>query len=169
MIDQVATDHRVDSKRVYMTGFSQGGQTTQSLGRRMSDVLAAIAPNHGHAANGFTVGPDEPMAMIQVWGDSDRVVDSHGVPSSDGMVYDGAMETAEIWSDAQGCAATATTYPTVSDGSRGWSCLGYDGCASDAEVVSCRWDGAHTWASNRALGNFGMNAMWPFLMRHHKP
>ena len=164
-LSHVQTEWTVDEDRVFMTGFSQGGQTAQSLGRRMADVLAATSPNHGFATNGYTVAPETPMSLFQVWGRSDRTVDGNDTASSDGMIYDGADETALIWAEAQGCTTKPSRYTTEYDGTAGWECVEYTGCTTGARVVTCGWDGGHTWG-RRAGTHFALESMLNFFMAH---
>lgn len=44
LLDQVIKKHRVDPRRVYLTGLSMGGYGTWSLGLKYPDRFAAIAP-----------------------------------------------------------------------------------------------------------------------------
>lgn len=151
-----------DPSRVYLTGFSQGGQTTQSLGPQLADVITAISPHHGFAANGYTTPPEGPQSLFQVWGRQDRIVDGRDRPSNDGMIYDGATETAEIWAEVQQCEATAVTYTTPYDGQFGWACEEYPNCQTGARVVTCGWDGAHVWGRRRGV-DFASEAMFTFF------
>jgi polyhydroxybutyrate depolymerase len=169
LLADLASRHAVDPRRQYLTGFSQGGQTTQSIGRRMSDVFAAIAPMHGFSANGYTQGPATPQALVQVWGRSDRTVDGNDQPSDDGMIYDGGAETAAVWATELACTAGPSRYRTVSDGIQGWRCEAYTGCAGGVEVIDCSWNGAHVWPTSLSNPGFGWRATWPMLMRHAKP
>ena len=169
MLSHAEATWSVDSDRVYMTGFSQGGQTTQSMACPMSDVLAAIAPSHGFSANGYTCAPDSPMGMIQVWGTRDRIVPGDDGLANDGYIYDDAAETAVIWAAAQDCASDGdSVYPTASDGARDWACTEHVGCATGAEVVTCQWDGGHIWPSSSSDGNFPLEEIWTFLSAHSK-
>jgi len=44
LLDEIATQYRVDRKRVYLTGLSMGGYGTWSLATRYPERFAAIAP-----------------------------------------------------------------------------------------------------------------------------
>jgi poly(3-hydroxybutyrate) depolymerase len=167
LIEGIETNWAVDSSRIYLTGFSQGGQTTQSLGRRMSDVLAAAAPHHGFATNGYTVAPTNKMSLIQVWGRQDTVVNGAEEASSDGMIYDGASETAAVWAVAQGCAVDPSPWPTAYDGTLGWSCEEHAGCSTGAEVVTCAWDGRHRWGRDGSEA-FALEVTWDFFTRQKR-
>ena len=159
----------VDANRIYMTGFSQGGQTVQGLACELADVLAAIAPVHGFAANGWTCAPQTPLPMLQIWGESDSTVDGNTEASSDGMIYDGAEETAAEWATQQGCdAAGDTPYPTVADGQADWTCNQHANCAGGSEVVTCSWNGSHWWPRNGTYGNMGLDVIWDFFTKHER-
>jgi poly(3-hydroxybutyrate) depolymerase len=167
MLDFAGERLTVDEDRVYMTGFSQGGQTTQGLACGLAHRLAAIAPMHGFAANGHTCGPDTALGMIQFSGTRDTIVPEDGV-SDGGLIYDHADETAQEWAAAQGCDADLTPYPTAYDGVEGMVCMQHAGCDTGASVVWCRWDGSHSWPRNSSDGNFGLETLWSFFEAHHR-
>jgi poly(3-hydroxybutyrate) depolymerase len=162
LIAKAQTDWVADPERVFLTGFSQGGQTTQSMAWRLSDVLLAAGPQHGFAANGYTRAPSIPMSLFQVWGTRDRTVDGHDRPSSDGMIYDGARETAEVWADGLGCELAATAYETPFDGEYGWQVEEYPGCSDGVRVVTASWSGGHVWGRKGGV-NFALESMLSFF------
>ena len=153
----------IDDDHVWLTGFSQGGQSAQSLGSQLPDLFTVVIPMHGFAANGWTRPPTTPQSLFQIWGVNDRSVDGSDRPSSDGMIYEGAAETAAEWAAAQGCAPEPTPYPTSVDGARGWGCTEHAGCTSGARIVSCAWDGAHVWPRTAEVA-FGNEAIFEFLL-----
>ena len=167
LIEHVKTHWTIDADRIYITGFSQGGQTAQSLAWRLSDVIAAAAPQHGFSANGYTVAPLTPIGLFQVWGNTDRIVDGHDTASNDGMIYDGAEETALVWAEGLGCDLTPTTYATPYDGTQGWNCMQHANCPSGKEVVTCVWDGGHRWGTTGGT-NFALLSMLDFFERHNR-
>jgi poly(3-hydroxybutyrate) depolymerase len=168
LIQKATNEWFVDPKRIYLTGFSQGGQTTQAMAWRLSDLLAAAAPQHGFATNGYTEAPSTPMGLFQVWANQDRTVDGNDQPSNDGMIYDGADETMTIWAEGQDCDSNTTPYPTDDDGNTGWGCIEHANCNTGAQVVSCVWDGRHTWG-NRDGSNFALENMLDFFAKHARP
>ena len=153
---------RVDPKRVYLTGFSQGAQTVQSLAWRMSDVIAAIAPQSGFAANGFSKAPLSKMSFIQVWSPSDRTVDGTDRASEDGMIYESASETFSTWATAQNCEIEASPHVTSYDGKNGWKCSEHRNCKNKSLVISCLWNGGHAWVNDPAH-----DVMFKVFERHH--
>lgn len=170
LIEQLSAQLTVDPDRIHLTGYSQGGISTQTWAAELQDVLASVAPLHGFAANGHTVGPTEGVSMMQVWGTYDIAVNGWETPSMDGLIYDGAAETAEIWAAAQGCEVDGSTpYTTTSDGTWGWRCTQHADCSTGADVVTCQWDGTHTWGRTEADGDFMWAAVWEFFERHPRP
>ncbi len=165
MLAMVQAQWSVDSDRIYLTGFSQGGQTVQSLGWRMADIFAAIAPHHGFAANGYTQAPSNSVGLFQVWASDDRTVNGTGMPSADGMIYDSAEETRLAWAEAQGCVTKASAFPTAYDGIEAWTCQQHEGCSTGAQVISCVWVGGHTWGRTDKV-NFALEAMLEHFAAH---
>ena len=156
------TEWSGDAAQVLLTGFSQGGQSAQSLAWRLADVVTVAAPHHGFSANGYTQAPPSKMSLFQVWATGDDVVNGGEVPSSDGMIYDGADETALVWANGQSCDTATTPYPTAFDGTQGWACSEHANCQTQAQVVNCVWQGGHTWG--RIPGtNFALEAMLSFF------
>ena len=167
LIEQVSAGWTVDADRIHLTGFSQGGIATQTWAAELQDVLASVAPLHGFAANGHTVGPTEGVSMMQVWGVYDIAINGWETSSMDGLIYDGAAETAAVWAQAQGCSSSGkTAYQTVSDDTWGWRCTEHADCETGADVVSCQWDGSHHWGRSEAAGDFMWAAVWEFFEAH---
>lgn len=169
LIGELSETFTLDPDRVFLTGFSQGGIAAQGWACPLGDLLAAVAPMHGFAANGYACGPTQGVSLMQTYGYWDVFVNGYDQPSADGLIYESAAETAAAWADAQGCSPDGTTvYHTVSDGKVGWGCTQHEGCATGAEVVSCEWDGSHFMGRDPLDGDFMMDAVWEFFETHPK-
>lgn len=156
-------NYAVDSSRVYMLGFSQGGQTVATLACPLQNELAAVAAIHGLAANGFTCGPESNVSLLQIWGTQDQWVRADGGASEDTMQYDSAEEAAEEWAQAQYCAKESSQYKTGGDNVSGWSCKSHGECKTGAKIVTCSWPGGHVWPRSEEFGNFGLKTIWNFF------
>jgi polyhydroxybutyrate depolymerase len=166
LIEHMIEQYAVDPKRIYMTGFSQGGSTVNGFAAELADVLAAVAPFHGFQSNGYARGAESKLPFLQVWGTNDDTVRSDGLPGGDNLIYETPEETAKEWARAQSCDENGTTaWPSASDGINNWSCTQHANCSDDSEVVSCSWDGAHTWPIN-GEDQFGWDVIWAFFMKH---
>ena len=106
----------------------------------------------------------------------DIAINGWETASMDGLIYDGAAETAAVWAEAQGCSTDGSTaYATVSDGAwagavlstpavrpeRTWSPVsGMEPAAGGAQrpmVTSC---GLRSGSSSRPIrvDSFGLRA-----------
>ena len=63
---------------------------------------------------------------------------------------------------SQHCATATTSYPTSADGIEGMLCTQRADCATEAEVVSCGWQGGHAWPA------FGRDVIWDFFRKHSR-
>lgn len=89
LLDEVMEEHRVDEKRVYLTGLSMGGYGTWSLGTKHPERFAAIAPICGGGSILPLLLPEpgkqEALRNLPIWafhGAKDEVVP---VPESERM------------------------------------------------------------------------------------
>jgi polyhydroxybutyrate depolymerase len=81
MVADVVSTYAADPKRIYVTGFSNGGQMSHTLAQQASDLIAAAAANAGYMRDSFSTPAPRPMSMIFVVGSmDDRFTDGLGAP-----------------------------------------------------------------------------------------
>jgi polyhydroxybutyrate depolymerase len=119
-VAQVIDDTRamldIDSRRIYVTGFSNGAMLTHRFGAEHGERLAAIAPLAGPI--GGRPDDDEPIQRIQAPATGLPVIMFHGwadesVPyaggfaggGDDGRSYLSARDGASFWAEGNGCAS----------------------------------------------------------------
>jgi polyhydroxybutyrate depolymerase len=73
LIDELVKTRAIDSKRVYVTGMSNGGMMTYRLACELSDKIAAAAPVAG-ALNLENCQPTHPVSMVIFHGTADEHV-----------------------------------------------------------------------------------------------
>ncbi len=154
----------VDTKRVYASGFSQGGMMAFRLACEMPDTFAAVAPVAG-ALVFSPCQPNQPVSIMQVHGKRDM-----SIPYTGGL---GGFMTGEYtfpaveaslaeWAQLDGCASTATTdqqgvaLHTVYPGCKG---------GSSVELYTIDVLGAN-WPSQYVLPVSQM--IWDFFKTHPK-
>jgi polyhydroxybutyrate depolymerase len=142
----------VDRRRVYATGFSNGGYMSYRLGCEAADLFAAIAPVSG--SNAVTpCEPGRPVPVIAFHGDADTIVS-----------YQGDRATIEGWAERDGCTAgpERTAYGAS-------YCDRWTGCADDVAVEFCTNAGGwHLWPSATAA-HPASPAIWSFLSQYRLP
>ncbi len=75
IIDSIYARYKIDKKRVYVSGFSWGGNFCYRVANQMGDKIAAIAPTMGHSwgSNPNVAISARPMPILQVMGTVDDV------------------------------------------------------------------------------------------------
>jgi polyhydroxybutyrate depolymerase len=119
----------VDTRRVYATGFSNGGYMAYRLGCEAADVFAAIAPVSGANASP-TCKPGRPVPVFAFHGDADPIVS-----------YATDKTSVAEWVTRDGCkgAPTHTTFGAS-------ACDEWAGCDGGVKVKMCTIaGGSHLW------------------------
>lgn len=130
MLAEIASDFCVDANRVFVAGYSWGGDMANSLGCCRGDKVRGVIPTGGGE---MLVDKNQCTATTSAYrlstGDQDT---SYSKPSIEGVV--------DFYQAAHGCKDTFTTVvPSDAAG----SCKVFDGC--DAPVMQCSHTGlGHT-------------------------
>ena len=110
LLTHLVAEHRIDPRRIYVTGMSNGGMMAHRLGIALSHRIAAIAPVVA-ALFGDEVPPAQPVAALMINGEQDRSVPFAGGPPGgrfahawDGTPTRPASEQAGFWARANQCA-----------------------------------------------------------------
>jgi polyhydroxybutyrate depolymerase len=165
VIDNLEATLCVDLDRVYGVGYSNGGMFAHRMACELNERLAAVIPQHGFLAKGFSCGPPTAhQSILLIGGTNDRTVPIDGSASSDGYFYTPMATVASEFAAAQGCSATTSAYPTPADGFDNLTCVQHANCTTGAEVVRCQWNGRHDYPS---WGN--EDVFWPFMQNNPTP
>ena len=190
LIDHLVATHRVDPKRVYATGISNGGIFYYALAAQLSAKIAAIAPVAGNLAEPLAekFAPAEPVSVIAFNGTADRFVPYSGGSvvgrnDSGGRVLS-AADTLALWVKANGCAAIARieNIPVLgaNDGITVTRKTHRNGKNSSEVILYTIEGGGHTWPGSKSPLLYGLitgktamaiNAtelMWAFFEKHSK-
>lgn len=112
MVDAVAAVACVDMKRVYATGFSNGGGMSNYVACHAADVFAAIAPSAFDLLEDDleTCKPSRPISVFSMRGTQDPAVPFEGGRGGGNRVtFLGAQPTLEKWAELAGCEGAPTT------------------------------------------------------------
>lgn len=187
VIDALSREMRMDSRRIFATGISNGGFMSQRLAVDLSDRIAAIAPVASGMAPGLAARfpPREPVSVLVMNGTRDPLVPYHGgrVLRDRGETID-TDEIIRIWVQHNRCRTpgVAVMLPDEdpADGTRVRK-MTYTGCAGRAEVALYAIDGGgHTWPGGSQYLPRGIigrvcrdidaaRVIWEFFAAHPKP
>jgi polyhydroxybutyrate depolymerase len=190
LLARLSGQYRVDPKRVFATGISNGGIFSHYLAANRAQKIAAIAPIVGGIAHPFDqqFRPAAPVSVLVIQGSADPLVPYEGgkITAGDGKDRGSVISTdaaAKLWVQANG----ADPEPEISqlpdrdpaDGCRTqvfkWT-RGQDGSAVWLYRVQ---GGGHTWPGGtqylprrfigRVTNDFDSNEIWAFFKQHPKP
>ncbi len=145
-IDDAVANHKLDARRVYATGHSNGGMMAYRLACDLADRVAAIAANASvTVAN--PCSPSRPVPVLHMHSKLDRNVPLEGGvgvgPS--GVNYPALMPTLLAWATRNGCA-TQAPQPEVTTQANAFVRTRWRDCAGQVEVdYYLTEDGGHSW------------------------
>jgi len=169
LIDKLEREYPVDSKRVYVTGISNGAMMSFRLACDLSERVAAIAPVEG--AQNLACRPSNRVSVLVFHGTADRLVpfDGGSTPFQVGgrRTDTPVMDTVAFWAGKDGCSSApvgqktpavhTTLYPDCQDG-------------AGVQLYAIQ-GGRHMWPGTRLSGNDvrATEIMWAFFEQHPKP
>lgn len=174
ILDDLASLVRVDQRRVFATGISNGGQMAYRLACEMSDRIAAVAVDAG-AMRMANCRPKRPVSVLHFHGTADKLAPYAGGASRFGQVGVGAPKTIQRWVEFNGCSAE--TRETYKKGAA--TCVTQSNCNRGTEVTFCTIEGmGHQWPGKTVLprvlgpGTEDLDAtamLLDFFVRHPMP
>ena len=159
IITPLRTETCIDAKRIYVSGFSNGGGLAHRMGCDAADVIAAIAPT----ATDLRTQPcnaSRPISMMEVKGMADSLEPyDGGVVGPDGGQYVdvGAKESLKLWAEINQCTGTTTTIEKY--------CESYTQCADDVETDLCSLPNTDHSTYSNSLGFDVASVAWSMFKR----
>lgn len=176
LILKLQKEFRIDSKRIYVTGLSNGAMMSYRLACEASDLIAAVAPVAG--AMNVRCKPSEPISVIAIHGAADEfVLYTGGKPKRSAGYQDRtdapAETTVSFWAKHDGCAPTPLRQQKGSV-----SREEYAGCKNGTSVQYYLIHGeGHTWPGGIKWARWAdeptkeisaTDVMWDFFKTHPK-
>jgi polyhydroxybutyrate depolymerase len=150
---------KLDPKRIYATGMSNGAMFTHRLAAEMSDVLAAGAPVAGtiggkeneSAQEKRIPQPKNPVAMVIIHGKEDKNVRYDGGVTKAGVergrVDLSVADSVAFWVKANGCEAA----PKKEELKANVAKESYSSPSGADVVLYTILDGTHAWPGGKAM------------------
>lgn len=140
LISYLETNYCVDTHRIYVTGYSEGGGMVYRLACELSQQIAAFATVEGafyHVPGGCN--PSRPVPFLEIHGQADQLAPYGGNPNS-GMASVQAM--LKLWLGIDQCRSASKVIFQKAD----VTAIEWPGCAPGTVVEHYRIsDGGHTW------------------------
>ncbi len=168
VLNKLQTDFCIDARRIYATGFSNGGAMAAYVACTLGKRIAAFAPVSGnfYAIPGGCQ-PGRPVPILEIHGTADPLLPYNGIPTSVNPRWPlpSIPDWLHDWAVRDGC----TSGPVVFLQTPGAVGEQWTHCQGDGAVVHYRMIGeGHSWP--RMIGNrSGATAIWDFLQGHKLP
>lgn len=141
LIDQLSANYKVDKKRVYVAGMSNGAMMAYTLACDLSDKVAAITSVSGTLLASSPCSPSRAVPILDIHSTADTKVPFYGGIGLGGQYFPPVDSGINVWAALDTCPAT----PTVTQG------LGYtfsEWKSNNGSVVIDSYltqDGGHSW------------------------
>ena len=176
MITEIENNYRIDAKRIYATGLSNGGIFSYRLACDASDIFAAIAPVSG-TQNTIRCNPTQPVSVIHFHGTADEHVPYNGGAGDKSLVdvnFASVKDSIDFWLSEDQCQQTPQT-ETFADIQHDI----YSNCASGTAVeLYTIIGGKHAWPGSDGPAWLGgdqptqsisaTRIIWDFFEKHPK-
>ena len=189
LIDSLSTHYKIDQKRIYATGASNGGMMSYRLALELSTKIAAIAPVIANIPSNLAdKKPVRPMPVLIINGTADPLMPYEGGDvkfrnKSIGKVLS-SKQTFDLFSSFNNCSNDIkTTSLTDSAPEDGCTATVYThlNCQEDHSVILyCIQNGGHSWPGGSqylpktVIGNVckdfnASEVIWSFLRKYKLP
>lgn len=178
LIDHLSAAYKVDPRRIYADGLSNGGGMAFALACARSERIAAVGMVSAARTLDWHWNPGcRPVPMIAFHGTADRIVPYLGGRTPVGPdVFPSVPDFTAGWAHWNGCIAP----PQASMPAPGVRRLQYLDASGDARVVLVTLEGGgHQWPGGRPLPTFlvgpysrdidATREMWAFFRDHPLP
>ncbi|MGD0339700.1 MAG: discoidin domain-containing protein [Bacteroidota bacterium] len=156
MLDSLFKSYKIDTARVYVAGFSNGGGMCYRLAQALSYRIAAVAPVAPVPDyNSSNLFPSRPVPIIQFFSKNDPYYSSQ-------YFYDMNLTPLDYWIYINGCKTKPDTILIQQNiiGEK-WESQG-----NQAEIISYTpFSAGHTWMT-AGNGISATDAMWDFFQLH---
>jgi polyhydroxybutyrate depolymerase len=177
IVAELQTSYKIDAKRIYATGLSNGGILSFRLACEASDLFAAIAPVSG-TLNFKSCAPSQPVSVIEFHGTDDTHIQyegGYGPNSIAQVMFASVKDSIDFWLAADSCPTTPQT--------KSFADIQHDTYANCAQGIAVELytiiGGQHAWPGSAGPAWPGgdeptqtisaTQLMWDFFIAHPKP
>ncbi|MBT1696966.1 prolyl oligopeptidase family serine peptidase [Fulvivirgaceae bacterium PWU4] len=152
LIDKLVSTFRVDAKRVYVTGMSNGGMMAYRLACEMPEKIAAIAAVSSTMVVASPCHPSRPVPVLHMHSVLDAKVPYNGGKGIGGYYFPPVDSVLGAWSAANGCAVR----DEIRNDDDRFKLTEWLNCTDDVMIqYYLTRDGGHAWPGGQRSGNWG--------------
>ncbi|HTF27387.1 MAG TPA: PHB depolymerase family esterase [Flavitalea sp.] len=177
LIDKLVAEYKINPKKIYATGHSNGGMMSYRLACELSGKIAAIAPNSSTMVVSAPCNPSRPVPVLHMHSEKDTNVPykggyGTGISNSYSPPLDSVLN---VWSMIDACGNPAQTITQSS----GYTFKKWSGCLNNTSInYYLTTDGGHAWPGGSPGSLMGdtpsksINAndlLWDFFQQYQLP
>lgn len=168
ILNDLQQKYCVDARRIFATGFSNGGGVTNLLACRMAERIAAFAPL---SANAYAIPggchPGRPVPLLDMHGTSDPLLPYNGIPISKNPDWPlpSLPSYMQAWATRDGCTHGPDIFLREPEATG----MQWTNCQGNVSVVHYRIEGGgHSWPP-LIHGKTPAEVMWQFFAKYSLP
>ncbi len=179
LIDRLVLTYKINPKKIYVTGHSNGGMMAYRLACELSNKIAAITPNASTMVVDQPCSPSRAMPILHMHSVLDTKVPYKGGTGTgagtEGVYLPSINSVLKTWSKKNNCNALAQVITNNS----GYKLTRWSNCSSNAIIdYYLTKDGGHGWPGglpggpNSDTPSTAINAndlLWNFFQQHQLP
>lgn len=163
IVEELGRASCLDRRRIYVSGFSNGGGLAHRMGCDAADLVAAIAPSDTDLRTQPCLA-SRPISMIEFRGLDDELEPYEGGvvgPPGGQYVSPGGPGSLELWAEINECTGTPATTEQY--------CETYPQCAGGVETTLCSLPGVGHGCYSNSLGFEVASVAWSVFERQPLP
>ena len=177
LIDKLVGAYKINPKKVYATGHSNGGMMSYRLACELSNKIAAIAPNGSSMVVTQPCNPSRAVPVLHMHSKLDQnVVHTGGYGNGISVVYCPPLDSVlNVWSLKNNCTTTGEVVVSNSN----YTQKRWRNCTNNVTIdYYLTNDGGHGWPGglpggpNADIPSTSINAndlLWSFFQQHQLP
>jgi polyhydroxybutyrate depolymerase len=175
LIQKLVRQFKINPKKVYVTGISNGAMLTYRLACEIPNQIAAIASVSGPLLTTRPCQPSRKMPILHIHSLIDTKVPYAGGIGIGGYYYPPADSALQVWSAINGCNAS----PRLVFDSTLYTKTQYISCAAGTTIeLNLTKDGGHSWpgglqprpgADEPSKAFDATNMIWKFFQQYELP
>jgi polyhydroxybutyrate depolymerase len=142
LIDELLAKYKIDPKKVYATGHSNGGMLSYRLACEISEKIAAIATSGCTMVVTQSCNPERPVPVLHMHSVLDARVPYTGGKGITGIYYPPIDSVLNVWSQINTCKTTAQVIKDDND----YRLTRWTDCSNNVTIqYYLTQDGGHAW------------------------
>lgn len=142
LIDYLSADYRIDPRRIYVTGMSNGGMMAYRLACEIPGQIAAIAAVSCSMTTGQGISPAQPVPILHIHAEPDTKIPNEGGIGIGGYYFPPIDSVLNVWALADEC----TSGPQLVVDNTDYSVTEWENCENNTVIrYYLTKDGGHAW------------------------